>query len=276
MGCRCYRAMEESSEIEKKENTDLNEDFQIKSGEGEDYIKNKNKKEKLKHKMNNCLGKNNEIFQTITEKNTTINVDEYNSLKNTIDIVEKEDDSESLEEEIIDKSLPQDYFSRYVLSQINLLRENPSSFIELIRNSESNIETEGNKIIYKTKLKVLLNKGIKAFEEAKLILSNTKPMEKLIYDYNMQLKLPKKEINIKSNEYLKQQIIKKSSKGINIRSYWKEIIYEPETCFVLMIVDDTGKKAGFKRRNLLNQDYKYIAINSKMINKKFVCYIALR
>ena len=101
-------------------------------------------------------------------------------------------------------------------------------------------------------------------------------MEKLIYDYNMQLKLPKKEINIKSNEYLKQQIIKKSSKGINIRSYWKEIIYEPETCFVLMIVDDTGKKAGFKRRNLLNPDYKYIAINSKMINKKFVCYIALR
>ena len=101
-------------------------------------------------------------------------------------------------------------------------------------------------------------------------------MQKLKYDYNMKLKLPKKEINIKSSEYLKQQIYKIYSKGINIKSYWKEIIYEPETCFVLMIVDDTGKKAGFKRRNLLNPDYKYIAINSKMINKKFVCYIALR
>ena len=48
-----------------------------------------------------------------------------------------------------------------------------------------------------------LNKGIKAFEEAKLILSNTKPMEKLIYNPDMNLKLPKKEINIKNHEYLK-------------------------------------------------------------------------
>ena len=273
MGCKCNSAIEEL-EIEKKEKSDLNEDFEI--IENEEYIENKNKKEKINQKLKNYLDKNNEIFQTISEKNATINVEENTSKKNTIEIVEKESDSESLEENIIDKTQPQDSFSRYIFSQINLLRENPSSFIELIQNSESNIKNEGNRLIYKTKLKVLLNKGIKAFEEAKLILSNTKPMEKLIYDYNMKLKLPKKEINIKSNEYLKQQIYKKYSKGINIKSYWKEIIYEPETCFVLMIVDDTGKKAGFKRRNLLNPDYKYIAINSKMINNKFVCYIALR
>ena len=273
MGCKCNSAIEEL-EIEKKEKNDLNEDFEI--IEKEEYIENKNKKEKINLKLKNYLSKNNEIFQTISEKNATINVEENTSKKNTIEIIEKESDSDSLEENIIDKSLPQDSFSRYIFSQINLLRENPSSFIELIKNSESNIKNEGNRLIYKTKLKVLLNKGIKAFEEAKLILSNTKPMQRLKYDYNMQLKLPKKEINIKSNEYLKQQIYKKYSKGINIKSYWKEIIYEPETCFVLMIVDDTGKKAGFKRRNLLNPDYKYISINSKMINNKFVCYIALR
>ena len=273
MGCKCNSAIEEL-EIEKKEKSDLNEDFEI--IDKDENIENKNKKEKINQKLKNYLDKNNEIFQTISEKNATINVEDNTSKKNTIEIVEKESDSESFEENIIDKTQPQDSFSRYIFSQINLLRENPSSFIELIQNSEQNIKNEGNRLIYKTKLKVLLNKGIKAFEEAKLILSNTKPMQKLKYDYNMQLKLPKKEINIKSNEYLKQQIFKKYSKGINIKSYWKEIIYEPETCFVLMIVDDTGKKAGFKRRNLLNPDYKYIAINSKMINKKFVCYIALR
>ena len=120
-----------------------------------------------------------------------------------------------------------------------------------------------------------LNKGIKAFEEAKLILSNTKPMEKLIYNYNMNLKLPKKEINIKNHEYLKNQVAKKNSTGIKIKAYWKEIIYEPETCFVLMIVDDNGKKAGFKRRSILNPEYKYIGICSKMVNDKFICYITL-
>ena len=121
-----------------------------------------------------------------------------------------------------------------------------------------------------------LNKGIKAFEEAKLILSNTKPMEKLKFNYDMKLKLPKNEINIKSNEYLKNQVLIKKNKGIEIKTYWKEIIYEPETCFVLMIVDDNGIKSGFKRRNILNPEYKYIGLCSKMINDKFICYITLK
>ena len=203
--------------------------------------------------------------------------DENTSKKNTIDYYQPEEEDDSLEENIIDKSVPSDEFSKYIFTQINLLRENPSSYINLIQGSESNIQRDKkNRLIYKTKLKVALDKGVKAFEEAKLILSNTKPMDKLKYDYNMKLKLPKNEINIKSNHHLKNQILIKGDKGINIKSYWKEIIYDPETCFVLMIVDDTGKKAGFKRRNILNPDYKYIAINSKMINNKFVCYIALR
>ena len=100
-------------------------------------------------------------------------------------------------------------------------------------------------------------------------------MEKLIYNPDMNLKLPKKEINIKNHEYLKNQVAKKNSTGVKIKAYWKEIIYEPETCFVLMIVDDNGKKAGFKRRSILNPEYKYIGICSKMVNDKFICYITL-
>ena len=101
-------------------------------------------------------------------------------------------------------------------------------------------------------------------------------MPKLNFDYDMKLKLPKNEINIKSNNYLKNQILIKGDKGISIKAYWKEIIYDPETCFVLMIVDDNRKKAGFKRRNLLNPEYKYIGISSKNINNNFICYITLR
>ena len=280
MGCRCDSKFEEL-EIEKSaniENPNSNPNFQTISEVNKISSNNTllHKSSTLTPDIKNYLSKHNEIFQTISDKNVTINYDENTSKKNTIDHYQPEED-DSLEENIIDKSVPSDEFSKYIFTQINLLRENPSSFINLIQGSESNIQRDKkNRLIYKTKLKVALDKGIKAFEEAKLILSNTKPMPKLNFDYDMKLKLPKNEINIKSNNYLKNQILIKGDKGINIKAYWKEIIYDPETCFVLMIVDDNGKKAGFKRRNLLNPEYKYIGISSININNNFICYITLR
>jgi hypothetical protein len=281
MGCRCDSKFEEL-EIEKsanKENPNSNPNFQTISEVNKISSNNTllHKSSTLTPDIKNYLSKHNEIFQTISDKNVTINYDENTSKKNTIDYYQPEEEDDSLEENIIDKSVPSDEFSKYIFTQINLLRENPSSFINLIQGSESNIQRDKkNRLIYKTKLKVALDKGIKAFEEAKLILSNTKPMPKLNFDYDMKLKLPKNEINIKSNNYLKNQVLIKGDKGISIKAYWKEIIYDPETCFVLMIVDDNGKKAGFKRRNLLNPEYKYIGISSKNINNNFICYITLR
>ena len=281
MGCRCDSKFEEL-EIEKsanKENPNSNPNFQTISEVNKISSNNTllHKSSTLTPDIKNYLSKHNEIFQTISDKNVTINYDENTSKKNTIDYYQPEEEDDSLEENIIDKSVPSDEFSKYIFTQINLLRENPSSFINLIQGSESNIQRDKkNRLIYKTKLKVALDKGIKAFEEAKLILSNTKPMPKLNFDYDMKLKLPKNEINIKSNNYLKNQVLIKGDKGISIKAYWKEIIYDPETCFILMIVDDNGKKAGFKRRNLLNPEYKYIGISSKNINNNFICYITLR
>ena len=281
MGCHCDSKFEEL-EIEKSaniENPNSNPNFQTISEVNKISSNNTllHKSSTLTPDIKNYLSKHNEIFQTISDKNVTINYDENTSKKNTIDYYQPEEEDDSLEENIIDKSVPSDEFSKYIFTQINLLRENPSSFINLIQGSESNIQRDKkNRLIYKAKLKVALDKGIKAFEEAKLILSNTKPMSKLNFDYDMKLKLPKNEINIKSNNYLKNQILIKGDKGINIKAFWKEIIYDPETCFVLMIVDDNGKKAGFKRRNLLNPEYKYIGISSININNNFICYITLR
>ena len=284
MGCNCDSKLEEL-EIQTKDNMHLNEDFEIinkdntvnhdKNSNSKEY--NNYKSETLTTEIHRIIGKN-ELFHLISDKNVTINVDELGSKYNTIEILEKEDDEEEdIKEDNIDKTMPSDEFSKYIFDQINLLRENPSSFIELIQNSKSNITIDQkNRLIYKTKVKVALDKGIKAFEEAKLILSNTKPMEKLKFNYNMKLKLPKKEVNIKSYNYLKNQILIKADNGINIKSYWKEVISEPETCFILMIVDDNGKKAGYKRRSILNPEYKYIGISSKMINNNFICYITLR
>ena len=283
MGCKCDNCDSKFEELEiQKSHQNSSQDFnpnkinnieEIKPKKTQNY--NYYKSATLTPDSKSFLLKN-EIFGTISDKYETINPNEYSSKKNTIEVVESE--GEDSFEENIDKSLPKDDFSKYIFDKINLIRENPSSFIDIIQNSESNIKTDNKKrIIYKSKVKVLLDKGIKAFEEAKLILSNTKPMNKLKYDYNMKLKLPKNILNIKSNHYLKNQIFIKADNGIDIKSFWKEIISDPETCFILMIVDDNGKKKGYKRRNILNPEYKYIGISSKKFDdKNFICYITLR
>ena len=39
-----------------------------------------------------------------------------------------------------------------------------------------------------------------------------------------------------------------------------------------MIVDDNYKNAGRKRESILNKDYKYIGISSKLFGKAFIAY----
>ena len=200
-----------------------------------------------------------------------------NSKFNTIQTVsENQNVLKEVENKNIDKTKPLDDFSLYLFEHINKLREDPSSYIDIIQNSESNIQNyKGGRLIYKSNVKVALDTGIQAFEEAKLMLSNTKPMDKLKFDYNMTIKVPNREEDIVNKNYLKNQLLIKYDEGINISTSWREIINDPETCFILMIVDDNCKKKGFKRKNLLNPDYKYIGISSVLINKKFSCYITL-
>ena len=179
MGCRCDVKPEELEidKISNSENLNSNPNFQTIS---EEYKTNNNnlilhKSSTLTPDIKNYLVNNKEIFQTISDKNVTINIDDNTSKKNTIDIYQAEEDDDSIEENIIDRTVPSDEFSKYIFNHINLLREDPRSFISLIQGSESNIQRDKkNRLIYKTKLKVALDKGVKAFEEAKLILSNTK------------------------------------------------------------------------------------------------------
>ena len=74
-------------------------------------------------------------------------------------------------------SEPTDSFSRYMFEKINALRENPQSFIDMIEKAKKNVATDKNGvIIYKTSVKVALNNGISAFDEAIEALRKTKPM----------------------------------------------------------------------------------------------------
>jgi len=169
---------------------------------------------------------------------------------------------------------PEDNFSLYIFEHINLLRQNPESFINLIEDSKKKITYDKKKrLVYKSNVKVALSKGEPAFDDAISVLKNTVPMNKLIYNPNMNIPLPISEEEIKDKNYLKNNVKLLLSNNVKIRTYWRDIINDPETSFILMIVDDSGNKAGNKRKDLLNPDMKYIGICSTMIGKNFVCYL---
>jgi len=175
---------------------------------------------------------------------------------------------------IIEVKKPMDDFSRYIFDHINKIRENPQSFINNIEEAKTFIlYNKSKKLIYKKNVKVALSEGIPAFQEAISILKICKPMNKLIFEPKLMVKLPDNEDDIINKEYFKSEIKKMKSKGIPIKSYWRDIINEPETSFLMMIVDDTGMKSGMKRNDILDPNMKYIGICSKSIGKYFICFL---
>lgn len=177
------------------------------------------------------------------------------------------------------KELPQNEYSLQLYQWINKLRENPSYIIPKIREGINKITKEKSKknpneekLIYKSKVKVALTKGKEAFEEAISILDKKVGMPPLEFKPEMCLNLPTTEEEFKNKEFFKKSQNELKEKGIHIDNAWKDLVKDPETSFILMVVDDTGKKAGMKREDLLNPSYKYIGISSIFLGKNFVAY----
>ena len=234
--------------------------------------KNNSKEETTKKTLDN-INKNNFIKQNpklINKKNIT---------QNNILLIDKNQSKQKIIKKEMKKKreiliLPKDDFSKYIFEHINNIRLNPQSFIPNIEEAKSFIvRNKKNKLIYKNKVKVTLSQGLLAFEEAISILKFVKPMNKLIFDPNLVVKLPENEEDIINKNYFKDEIKKMIQKGISIQAYWRDIIKEPETSFLMMIVDDTGLKAGLKRKDILDPNMKYIGISSTKIGKHFVCFM---
>ena len=160
--------------------------------------------------------------------------------------------------------------------QIKAVRQNPKSFIDIIEKAKSHITLDKSGIkVYKTSVKVALNKGEAAFDEAIEILKKTESMKKLKYNPNFLIEIPNNEIDIKSKEYLIDQVKLKLDAGVDIKSFWKDIVKDAESCFILTLVDDSGKYPGYKRNDILNKNNKYIGISTARVGRSFACYIAL-
>ena len=289
MGCECLKMKNLDMEIitkniekdyisHKKENmrntdtyfnslkTSDNQQSKIENQSSKNYSNDINSKRKSDE---NISVKQKQIKNKNSKKsvNKKINLD-INEIKL------KRELNSNLNNNIINEKKPMDDFSQYIFNHINKIRENPQSFISNIEEAKPYIlYNKSKKLIYKKNVKVALSEGIPAFQEAISILKICKPMNKLIFEPKLMVKLPDNEDDIIDKEYFKYEIRKMISEGIPIKSYWRDIINVPETSFLMMIVDDTGKKSGMKRNDILDPNMKYIGICSKSIGKYFICFL---
>jgi hypothetical protein len=256
----------------KNSNDNIIENNNNNSGNRTNDIDYKDKNIRINHDDNN----NNNNYNSNDNNNNNDNYNNNNNHNDNGNSFEENVSQNNENKNIFDHNLtPNDEFSKYIFENINNIRTDPKSYISKIRESENNItKDKKDRLIYKSKVKVALTKGLKSFEEAIDLLNETEPMNKLIFDPKLTIPLPETEDEIKDKNYLKekvQELIKKRS----VKSYWRDIVKEKETSFLLSIVDDTGEKSGMKRKNILNPIIKYIGINSILIGKTFACYILL-
>ena len=219
------------------------------------------------------------LFQSNNNKiSESIKVDDNNNINKNNEIIEDNDKNENFKIQNSinlnsENNLPKDDFSKYIFEHINKIRKNPKEFIEIIEESKSNIKIDKKgKLIFKHKVKVALSEGEPVFNEAISILERTTQMNELIFNPNICVPIPDNENDIKSKNYLNEKI-EEIKQNYPISSYWRDIITDPETSFILMIVDDSSKKTRIKRNDILNPDYKYIGICSVTIGKTFGCYV---
>ena len=220
-------------------------------------------------------------IQTSENNNNIIDIENkgVNALKARIEIKTNEQNTESENMNYIFTTTvqrPKDDFSEYIFDNINKIREDPQSFIKVIEQAKKNIILDKKGIfIYKSTVKVALSRGVPAFDETINLLKNLKPMQKLIFSNELLMEYPINEEQIKDKKYMNDQINIKVQNGIPIKSFWRDIIKEPQTCLILMIVDDTGVNSGKKRNDILDPNMQCIGIVSKKIGKSFASYITL-
>jgi len=262
MGCKCANSPEEEEEIQKNALENGNEE-----NNDNDYNKTFKKNE-------NLLGLNDQDNQEKEEKNnlqnTNIGNNEYLNQKENYNNTNNYNEPKTKYEDYPEK----------MVELINNIRGDPVGFADIIEDSIQNIQIEedknnpsNEKLIYKKKVKVALNRGEDAFREAAEYLRSLTPLPPLAFSSEKCIPLPENEEELKDPTFLREQVEKMRGET-QIDVFFKDLVKIPEVSGLLMIVDDTNKNAGKKRMTLLNKDLKYIGVNSKFIGKTFIAYFA--
>ena len=269
MGCKCTNSNPEEKEINNK---DISEDNKLNDLYNNKGLNNENQNndntKKNSNDNNNEDNKDNNInSQEEYLKHLNNNSNEYDTGLN-INEYENSHNSKYLN------------YPEKIVEIINNIRQDPSSYSQLIEHSIKYINENNNKdditknkIIYKQKVKVALTRGEPAFREAAEELRKTEPLPPLEFSAALCIPLPDSEDDIKDSVFLKNQVLELRKEGIKIDVFFKDLVKIPEVSALLMIVDDNGKNAGKKRMTLLNKDFRYIGVNCKFIGKTFIAYL---
>ena len=235
MGCECLNKKQEEEEINKEEKVDPNK--------SDPAIVNQFN---LNEYENAILVENNVVDDKVTDLDTNF-VKESNETTNR--------------------------FNSRVLDLINKIRRDPPSYANTILENIQYITNENNKLIFKKKVKVLLNKGEEAFRNAAEDLKKMGPMNDLTMKDEIAIPLPLSQEEIYDDALLINQVnIIRQNYNINV--YFKNMIKNPEIAVLLLIVDDSVHSPGAKRKAILNPNFRKIGINSKFINTTFVSFFS--
>jgi len=208
--------------------------------------------------------KKNQISQQAQSKSKGINMDNKRS-------------NYTLKYKALSSKLePNDEYSKYLFYKINKLRVNPQSYIKTLEDCKKNIiKDKHGRLIYNNEIKILLRKGEEAFNDAINFLKKLKPMNNLIFNPYIVIDLPKNEDDIKNKKDIFTKAENMINEGIIIKSFWRNVIKDPELSLLMLIVDDTGDNYAKRRNDIFDRNMKYIGINSIEINKNFLSYFSL-
>ena len=262
------------------------------------FLNSKSKEEqKIQSKSVDNNDGNNDIKESEkkkTKKLTSKSINEINkfSKKANLDLLGLNEEPNAIDNEIIennnyddnnDSILLNEKYANYpykIVELINNIREDPVGYADIIEQSIQNIVLEEDKddptikrLIYKKKIKVALTTGEKAFQEAIEYLRTLSPLPPLEFSQEKCIPLPNTEEELNNPSFLKSQV-KILREQTRIDVFYKDLIKIPEISGLLMIVDDTNKNAGKKRRALLSNELKYIGVSSKFIGRTFVAYFS--
>lgn len=290
MGCECsidgiYKLIDAD--------VNINKDKEIDNNNINNNMFFQNPKEDNAEEIKNPLQPEIKMDKKDNSKKTNIKEEQRNESQMKI-IEQGTDDKEKVEEKAIKEEkieekeeVSKNQYNQRAFELINKIRLNPSEYSQTVLDNIDNIITETHRvvnketgieetkqsIVFKKKVKVNLFKGEESFEEAAKILKNTQPMEKLKFNKDIVIPLPKNEEDIINSSFIKSKANEIRAHS-NINVYFKEYIKNPEIAVLLMIVDDSENLNGKKRECLLNPNLKYIGINSAFIGKSFIAHFS--
>ena len=176
-----------------------------------------------------------------------------------------------------------------ILEQINIIRTNPLSYIDIINKYKENIIEKNNKYYLKSNkylnTLILLEKGESEFNECIKLLylqESLEPIElnhKLKLDVNIPLNNENLSIDYYTSLEFIEKIINNKIKLLEdnfeiIGFHYDKSLNDPELSVVLQLIDDTGNEKS-RRKNILNKKVKYVGISALNLKENIYCYYFL-